>query len=452
MKHILIVDDVTTNLKCAVEVLKDTYEVSTAKSGKCALDLLKKSIPDLILLDVDMPDMNGYEVMERLSMEEQLKDIPVIFLTTGSDRESEIKGLKMGAMDIVRKPFEPEIMCSRISKILQMTEQRKELLDIAQKDGLTDLLNRRYMEKLLNQTDTRERKGFFFLLDLDNFKMINDTFGHVVGDDVLISFARVLKEEVSSAGTVCRLGGDEFAVYISEENRKEEITQIARRMIAGIEFEINELLPEACDFKVSVSVGIAEKPLDGNSFIELYAAADKALYYVKQNGKRGYHFYRDTKKERRNSEEDTLIDLLQLQRLIREEEHEAGAYRVEYDGFKRIYRFVSRCMERKSQDVQLVLFTIQDTSEDETDSIRMDHGMRGLEQAVANSLRRGDVATKCGKMQYVAILLNASYENGNLVAQRIQKRFNKIMNDNTLLLSYEIQSVEADKAEIRNVK
>ena len=124
----------------------------------------------------------------------------------------------------------------------------------------------------------------------------------------------------------------------------------------------------------------------------------------------------------------------------------------EYDGFKRIYRFVSRCMERKSQDVQLVLFTIQDTSEDETDSIRMDHGMRGLEQAVANSLRRGDVATKCGKMQYVAILLNASYENGNLVAQRIQKRFNKIMNDNTLLLSYEIQSVEADKAEIRNVK
>ena len=133
MKHILIVDDVTTNLKCAVEVLKDSYEVTTAKSGSQALDLLKERVPDLILLDVDMPGMSGYEVMERLNQEDTFKDIPVVFLTAGADKESEIKGLKMGAMDIIRKPFEPEIMRGRIDKILKMTGRRKELSDIAKK-------------------------------------------------------------------------------------------------------------------------------------------------------------------------------------------------------------------------------------------------------------------------------------------------------------------------------
>lgn len=449
MKHILIVDDVTTNLKCASEVLKDIYEVTTAKSGAQALLLLKDRIPDLILLDINMPDVDGYEVMEQLMQDEKLKDIPVVFLTAGNDRESEIKGLKMGAMDIVRKPFEPEIMRSRIGKILQMTEQKRELQDIAQKDGLTDLLNRRYMENLLNQTDSREEKGYFLLLDLDNFKFVNDTFGHVAGDEMLVKFASVLKEEVEDEGSVCRLGGDEFAVYIPKEYDKKKLKKIARQMIAGIEFEINELLPDSRDFKVSVSIGIAEKPVDGSSFTELYSAADKALYYVKQNGKRGYHFFGDTEKENRKTEEENkLIDLLQLQRLIQEKENEAGAYRVEYDGFKRIYRFVSRCMERNSQDVQLLLFTIQDTLDNEIDARRADKGIESLEEAVSKSLRRGDVATRCGKAQYVAILINASYDNGFVVAQRIQQKFAELLQDDTMILSYEMQNVSANKVEV----
>lgn len=448
MKHILMVDDVTTNLKCAAEVLKDTYEVTTAKSGEQALKLLKEKQPDLILLDTNMPDMDGYEVMEKLTQDEKLKDIPVVFLTAGTDRESEIRGLKMGAMDIIRKPFEPEIMRSRINKILQMTEQKKVLQDIAQKDGLTDLLNRRYMENLLNQTDNREQKGFFLLLDIDNFKLVNDTFGHVAGDDVLVRFAKVLKEEVDEEGSVCRVGGDEFAVYIPKEYDREKLQKTARRMIAGIEFEINELLSESCDFKISVSIGIAEKPQDGSSFTELYSAADKALYYVKQNGKRGYHFFGDTEKENRKAEEEKkLIDLLQLQRLIQEKGNEAGAYRVEYDGFKRIYRFVSRCMERNSQDAQLVLFTIQDALDEEIDNDRAFRGIKSLEEAVSKSLRRGDVATRCGKVQYVAILINASYENGTMVAHRIQQKFDELLKDNTVRLAYEMQNVSAQKVE-----
>ncbi|MBS7340220.1 MAG: diguanylate cyclase [Suilimivivens sp.] len=440
MKHILIVDDVTTNLKCAAEVLKDTYDVTTAKSGKAALQILREIQPDLIMLDVNMPEMNGFEVMERIKEDPVTRDIPVIFLTAEADKENEVTGLKMGAMDFIKKPFEPDIMRSRIEKILQMTEQTKELQNIAGRDSLTNLLNRRCFEKILDQPEEGKENGFFLLLDLDNFKQVNDTFGHVIGDQVLIKFARVMEEEASPEDAICRIGGDEFAIFIPGTYEKSKIKSIARRMIAGIEFEVNDLLLDTCDFKLSVSIGIAEKPEDGSHFAELYAAADKALYYVKQNGKRGCYFYHTEEgKEKELDEDNNLIDLLQLQRLIQEKSEQSGAYRVEYDGFKRIYHFVSRCMERKSQDVQLVLFTIQEQEHIEGENEKPP--IEILEEAVSKSLRRGDVATRCGNTQYVAILMNASEENGTLVVKRIQKKFSELSGDGRLTLGYEMVSV-----------
>ena len=440
MKHILIVDDVTTNLKCAAEVLKDTYDVTTAKSGKAALQILREIQPDLIMLDVNMPEMNGFEVMERIKEDPVTRDIPVIFLTAEADKENEVTGLKMGAMDFIKKPFEPDIMRSRIEKILQMTEQTKELQNIAGRDSLTNLLNRRCFEKILDQPEEGKENGFCLLLDLDNFKQVNDTFGHVIGDQVLIKFARVMEEEASPEDAICRIGGDEFAIFIPGTYEKSKIKSIARRMIAGIEFEVNDLLLDTCDFKLSVSIGIAEKPEDGSHFAELYAAADKALYYVKQNGKRGCYFYHTEEgKEKELDEDNNLIDLLQLQRLIQEKSEQSGAYRVEYDGFKRIYHFVSRCMERKSQDVQLVLFTIQEQEHIEGENEKPP--IEILEEAVSKSLRRGDVATRCGNTQYVAILMNASEENGTLVVKRIQKKFSELSGDGRLTLGYEMVSV-----------
>lgn len=447
MKHILMIDDVTTNLKCATEVLKDTYQITTAKSGKQALVLLKDITPDIILLDINMPDMNGFEVMMKIRENLELADIPIIFLTAETDQDNEVKGLEMGAMDFIRKPFEPDVMRSRIDKIIQMKEKNERLESIAQKDGLTDLLNRRYMEKLLNQTNDSEKRGYFFLLDMDNFKQVNDTFGHIVGDDVLIRFAKVLKEEVGASDCVSRIGGDEFAVYIDGEYDIDRIKSIARRMIAGIEFEVNNLLSDECDFKISASIGISQKPEDGTNFSELYAAADKALYYVKQNGKRGYHFYGKIGEANGtcSADESTQIDLLQLQRLIQEKDNKNGVYRVEYDGFKRIYHFVARCMERKSQDMQLVLFTLNCAEGYENENLILEKYMPVLETAISKSLRRGDVATKCGNAQFVAILIDASCENGNMVAKRIAKKFESLLDDNCVALSYEMQSIHKSK-------
>lgn len=441
MKRILMVDDVSTNLICASEVLKNSYEIITAKSGKQALIVLNETIPDLILLDINMPDMDGYEVFQHIKEMPKVCDVPVIFLTAELDRQNEIKGFEMGAMDFIKKPFEPEIMKSRIEKILQMTEENKELRSIAHKDELTNLQNRRWLESYLDE-ECRDTPGYFLLMDLDNFKLVNDTYGHIIGDAVLVRLARVLKEEVGGDDCACRLGGDEFAVFVSGDYEVNTIRNMVRRIIAGCEFEIGELLSDSPDFKVSMSVGIAKRPEDGSDFMTLYANSDKALYYVKQNGKRGYHFYREETPQATDfTEENQLIDLLQLQRLIQEKDEATGAYQVEYNGFKRIYHFVARCMERKAQDVQLVLFTVKAEPEInwEEDNIYI----KALEEAVSKSLRRGDVATKCGVVQYVVILMDASEQNGEMVANRITKKFNSLVQEERIQLIHEMQTVKS---------
>lgn len=134
MKHILMVDDSTTNLKSAAEVLQPYYQLSMAKSGKQALQFLKKSIPDLILLDLMMPEMDGYSVMEQIKLNPLTAGIPIIFLTADSEQASERKGLQMGAMDFITKPFKAEAVLGRIEKVLQMEDMRKNLLGEAKED------------------------------------------------------------------------------------------------------------------------------------------------------------------------------------------------------------------------------------------------------------------------------------------------------------------------------
>lgn len=442
MKHILMVDDVTLNLKYAAEVLKDTYQITTAKSGKQALAILNELRPDLIILDINMPEMDGYEVMERIRQIPDLEAIPVVFLTAKTDRESEARGLEMGAVDYIKKPFEPDDMHARIDKAILMSAKEGEAEEAGGIDELTALHDQKYLEQYLKSIDNgKAAAGFFLLLDLDDFKVVNENYGRIIGDSVLVRLSKVLQEVIGEENCVCRVGGDSFAAFVRDQSEKSKIKSLVRRLIAEAEFEINELLSYPSDFKASISIGVSQRPEDGNTFQELYADADKALYFVKQNGKRGYHFYQDTAADGGDiRDENNLIDLMQLQRLIQEKEEKSGVYMMEYDDFKRIYRFVSRCMERKSQNVQLVLFTIVNEKGEDGAEIQL-NAAKALEDAVSISLRKGDVATKCGNIQYVVILMNASYENGDMVARRIRKKFEELLKEEGVTLSYEMQTV-----------
>ncbi len=444
MKHILMVDDVATNLKCAGEVLKDKYEISKAKSGKQALEVIEERRPDLVLMDISMPEMDGYEVVEKIRENADWVDIPVVFLTADADSESEMKAFKLGAMDFIRKPFDPNILITRMDRILQIEETRRELKLNARRDVLTDLWNRQYLEECVNREGEKSKgSGALVLFDMDNFKSINDTYGHVAGDRILQQFAEVLRDFASEGDIVSRLGGDEFGVFFKGLTDTEELDRRITGIIKCVEEKLAEL--EGGENSVSASAGVSLMPDDGVDFLTLYNKADKALYYVKQNGKRNFHLFQEKESYsfcNQKESNSSVLDITQLKRIIEEKAQLSGAYQVEYDGFRRIYQFVSRCIERNGQEVQIVLFTIVHSNIINMEMTEMQEAMIHLETAIRTSLRKGDVATKYNNAQYIVILMETSKENGQRVVARIKDMWHQEMGDNSSFsLRYDIEGI-----------
>ena len=443
-KHILIVDDVTTNLKLAAEVLQEHYKLSMAKSGQQAIQFLQKAKPDLILLDVRMPEMDGYQTLELIKANPNTANIPVVFLTVDDQRESEIKGLKMGAMDFILKPFEPEVMLSRIDKILQIEDLRKNLSISARKDVLTGLWNRKHLEDEVERyLDENGQKAVFMIMDIDNFKQVNDSLGHIMGDAVLERIGRILKNSVGPRDITARIGGDEFAVFLKGDYTDGEIREYCEMIFAEVGNDLSELVVD--NDMITLSIGIAQVPLDAYDYFGLYAKADKALYYVKQNGKNDYYFF-SVKEEPELVEaerEDSSVDMEKLEQFVVERNDVEGAYRVEYEGFKHIYHFVSRGLGRNGQTVQMALFTLNYIKSMGVTAEMVQKAMKELERAIVVSLRQGDVTTQYSSFQYVVLLMNANEENGEKVVQRILDTWEQMNECSGIQLDYAIKQVEA---------
>lgn len=440
-KHILIVDDVTTNLKVAAEVLQDHYQLSMAKSGAQALDFLKKVKPDLILLDIRMPGMDGYETLERIKSNMDTANIPVVFLTVDDQRESEIKGLKMGAMDFILKPFEPDVMLSRIEKILQIEDLRKNLSNSARRDTLTNIWNRKFLEDDLDKFFSIKNKGVFIIFDIDNFKMVNDTYGHMFGDSILCKFADILQEKLGPRDVAARLGGDEFVVFLKGEYSDEEINSYCDLVLNSVH---NDLKDESeISYNPTVSIGISVAPENGTDFNSLYNKADKALYFVKQNGKDFYHYYKQ-REEHLNKRIENFNSDMDLARLdvIFKDSGASGALKVEYEGFKHIIHFVQRTIARTDQNVWLILLTLthDDSVKISTDELEL--YMKEVERSIVVSLRQGDVTTRYTSFQYVTLLMNTDEESARGIAKRIITTWQDITENKYLSLQFDLKNIE----------
>ena len=440
-KHILIVDDVTTNLKLAADVLKDNYQLSMAKSGAQALEFLKKAKPDLILLDVRMPGMDGYETLENIKANTETSNIPVVFLTVDDQRESEIKGLKMGAMDFILKPFEPQVMLSRIEKILQIEDLRKNLSNSAKKDPLTGLYNRKFFEDDLAKYFISKNKGIFLLIDVDNFKTVNDMYGHVFGDNVLCKFSKIISNNVGPRDLAGRIGGDEFAVFLKGDYSDDEVNSYCDMILTCVHNEMRDA--SELSYNPSVSIGISVSPDDGVDFQTLYHRADKALYYVKQNGKDNYHYYKQREEYLNSSIENfnSEQDLSRLEGFMKEKNYENGALRVEYEGFKNIVHFVQRTIARSNQTVWMILFTLTHSGPDKLTTEMLEEAMQEVERAIVVSLRMGDVTTQYSSFQYVTLLMNADEEDSRQIAQRIITTWQDVSDDKYMTLTYDLKNI-----------
>lgn len=453
MKNILVVDDDKMNLAIARKVLSEEYKVIPVAGGAQALEYLANNTCDIILLDINMPEMSGFEVLKKIREMEHCRNIPVIFLTADNDTETETRCFREGAIDFIAKPFVPAVVISRISRILELEDLRRSLADKLEqktrevsdmknkssKDALTGLWDRAYTEKAVNEMLSQGVAGALLMIDMDNFKAINDNYGHIAGDKTLTMFADTLRKYSNDDDVLCRIGGDEFVVFIKGIESKSEIGNLATDIISDLCYKL-----EQCQFETnsSVSIGVAQAPEDGTEFNRLYNSADKALYYVKQNGKNSYHFFSDRVQEE-NSRAGKTVDLKYLRELMSRADGGRGAYLLDFDSFHHVYNFISRFVERSDKDVQTVLFTISEDDVQELDVGEMELVLELLEKAIHISLRRSDVSTRYSSKQIVVILMDTTIENGDMVANRILDCFNKIYTGRKIKIDYGIACMDS---------
>ena len=287
---VLIVDDSRTNIAILKDILSDDYEVFSALSGKETLKIAQRENVDLIVLDVVMPEMDGYEVCKRLKADPDTKNIPVIFVTSMGDMEDESKGLELGAIDYILKPVRAQIVKARVRNHLELKKYRDFLENLSKVDGLTGVWNRRHFDEVLDKEWHRAMRGTnllsVILLDIDFFKKYNDHYGHLAGDDCLRQVAKALKETARRGGDmVARYGGEEF-VIIAATSSSEEAQALAEKLKICVEMlAIAHMTAEISDH-VTVSIGVATvHPNPCMAVADFLEKVDRALYLAKNGGR-----------------------------------------------------------------------------------------------------------------------------------------------------------------------
>ncbi|WP_373072277.1 diguanylate cyclase [Sulfurimonas sp.] len=281
---VLIVDDMHSNRQILGSSLKSLYNLVYASNGTDALKILSTdSLPDLILLDIEMPDMDGFEVMEKLKLDNKTNDIPVIFVTGHDDIKNEERALLNGAVDYITKPISPIIVKARVKTHLTIKYQRDQLLHRASHDQLTQVYNRHHLveegKKFLSKAIRHNESFCVAILDIDFFKSINDTYGHLIGDEVLKSLATLLKQNIRAEDVVARYGGEEFVIVF--DKCKIEDGQLKADILRMLIARLNP-----SDVKITASLGITcVKPELHNEFDDILKEADEALYKAKETGR-----------------------------------------------------------------------------------------------------------------------------------------------------------------------
>jgi diguanylate cyclase (GGDEF)-like protein len=287
---VLVVDDTPANLVLLSSLLNDDYKVRVANNGEKALTIASETHPDLILLDIMMPDMDGYEVCRRLQSNPQTRHIPIIFVSAKSEMEDEKKGLDLGAVDYISKPFRIAIVKARVRAHIRSKRQSDLFESMAMLDGLTHIPNRRRFDEILDaewQRSCREHTSLALLMiDIDFFKLYNDHYGHTMGDACLVQVAEILTRIVNRPGDLAaRYGGEEFVAVLPNTD-----TEGARHLAQQFRTSVDALLIPHADSSIAdhltVSIGFAAARCSERiSADKLLNCADHWLYQAKHDGR-----------------------------------------------------------------------------------------------------------------------------------------------------------------------
>jgi two-component system cell cycle response regulator len=301
--HVLMVEDNEIDRNIILKALeKEFLWLEIAKNGKEAISRIESGGIDLVLLDILLPDTNGFEICHRLKSMETTKEIPVIVITCLDDIDSKITGLELGADDFLIKPISTRELKARIKVLLEKKDQLDRLrthyenaLNSASIDSLTGLYNHGYFKKFLNLEVKRSLRQKYpvslLMIDIDEFKLFNDRLGHIKGDDILHDLGKLIRSVIREVDLTARYGGDEFVVILPYADRKGAV-KVSKRIQDKI--SSSEIFKEFTEDlnELTVSIGVAEFPTDCVDDEDMIRKADHMLYLAKQRGKNQICFFR----------------------------------------------------------------------------------------------------------------------------------------------------------------
>lgn len=437
MKKIMIVDDEQISLMMTENILSTQYRTVCATSGKEAINLYHREKPDMVLSDLRMPGMSGYELQQTLE-EQTGGQIPFMFMTADQDDETESKGFENGALDFIRKPFRADVLLRRIGNILQTVEQIQGLREAAVKDPMTGLLNKASSEEeigILCQTTP----GILMMIDLDSFKPVNDIYGHDMGDKILIRFAEIIKSAVRSTDLVGRMGGDEFIAYCQNVQDENVIAKKSEYINNELLISAREYMGDDLSIPLGASIGCVIAPEEGVNYSELFKKADKALYHVKENGKHGYSFFHSDN-TKTTVREKASSDLGNIIKVLEERSPASGAFTMPFAQFRVIYQFLTRVRNISQKNVWVLLFTINEKQDVDEDIREKSTDM--FFSALHTSLRGSDVVTQNSKNQFLILLFDTELYNIEIILDRIMTKWQKFEYEDAFDITYELDNVK----------
>ena len=290
---ILIVDDdPSIRLIIRHSMEQCGYEVVEASNGLEAVQAAIRHEPDLVLMDAVMPEMDGFRATEEIKCLDSCSDTPVLMATSLDDDQSIARAFSVGACDYVTKPFNWSVLRHRIARMLFAADAERKIRHIAYHDSLTGLPNRMLFMDRIDQAISRaqrEKTQFALLfIDIDHFKVINDSMGHAAGDQLLNIMSQRLREILRKSDTVARLGGDEFTVIIEGLDEAEDVVHVTKNILSTLDVPVDV---NGKEVYVGGSIGIAMYPQDGENFGVLLKNADTAMYKAKELGRNTFQFY-----------------------------------------------------------------------------------------------------------------------------------------------------------------
>jgi len=291
LSSILIVDDERQNIKVLTKLLRNDYKIMASKTGEQALNVVfGPNPPDLILMDIMMPEIDGYEVCRRLKADSRSMHIPLIFITALDASDDEAKGFELGAVDYITKPFKPIIVKARVRTHIQLKLKTDFIERMASLDGLTNIFNRRNfdvtLEKELRRATRNNSLLSLILMDIDFFKKYNDHYGHAEGDTCLRRVAKELAGCIKRTGDfVARYGGEEFVIILPGTDLAGAIGMAEKIRLAVIGLNIEHSVSDVAGH-VSISIGVTTVLGDQTVLpVDVIKKADAALYKAKASGR-----------------------------------------------------------------------------------------------------------------------------------------------------------------------